>query len=321
MRRRTFFDTGWLSSHLFLAALGCAAPNVAQNERVAIRPRHGATDSALVVIHPATLCGITIRDESGAIVDRDTTYGEDTPTDMTRRVPDAPWEVREGENVAILFTAVAMPAGHYTLVEQAWSDDWEVLSRRSGDGERLARTNCDTNLHSERLRFPFRIESGRVTLLALPGGKVGFEELGKLGPAADDPYVVLSARSWFGDVRRARDATRAALAAGQRTPRDGYDIYPACDGMTSVVRSTGTPVPWDRSLDVPTSERRFRPPILTGSLHATGFGRGCVRRYAYVLLISDPTALDAALDAAGAWLVKEDLAGEIGIVVTVLPEP
>jgi hypothetical protein len=40
-----------------------------------------------------------------------------------------------------------------------------------------------------------------------------------------------------------------------------------------------------------------------------------------VLLISDPKALDAALEAAGAWLVKEDLAGEIGIVVTVLPEP
>ena len=321
MRRGTIFGRRWLSCHVFIATLGCAAPGFVPDERVAIRPRTGPNDSALVVIHPATLCGLTIRDESGKVVDRDNTFGEDTPMDMTRRVPDAPWELREGNDVATLFTAVAMPAGHYTLVAQAWSDDWEVLSRRSVDGERLARTDCDTNLRSESLRLPFRIESGRVTLLALPKGTVGFEELGKLGAAADDPYVVLSARSWFGDVRRARDATRAALAARQRQPRDGYDIYPACDGMTSVVRSTGTPVPWDRSLEVRTSERRFRPPILTRALHATGFGRGCVRRFAYVLLISDPKALDAALEAAGAWLVREDLAGEIGIVVTMLPEP
>ncbi len=321
MRRETIFDGRWLRCLALAAAFGCAAPGVVLDERVAIRPRSGPNDSALVVIHPATLCGLTIHDESGKLVDHDDTYGEDTPMDMTRRVPDAPWELHEGNGVATLFTAVAMPAGHYTLVEQAWSDDWEVLSRRSGDGDRLARTDCDTSLHTEALRLPFRIETGRVTLLALPGGVVGFEELGKLGAAADDPYVVLSARTWFGDVRRARDRTRAVLAARQRQPRDGYDVYPSCDGMTSVVRATGTPVPWDRSLDVSTSERRFRPPILTHSLHATGFGRGCVRRFAYVLLISDPKALEAALDAAGAWLVREDLAGEIGIVVTALPEP
>src|SRR5262245_4244538 len=129
MQRRTVFDRNWLR-FAFLAAFGCAAPTVVQNEKVAIRPRTSENDSALVVIHPATLCGITIRDESGALVDHDTTYGEDTPMDMTRRVPDAPWEVREGPSVATLFTAVAMPAGRYTLIGQAWSDDWQVLSRR-----------------------------------------------------------------------------------------------------------------------------------------------------------------------------------------------
>jgi hypothetical protein len=311
----------WLASIVLVGAVGCAARAVVRDERVAIRPRTGASDSALVVIHPATVCGFTIRDESRGLVDRDATFGEGTPIDITRRVPDAAWEVLPGGSVATVFTAVAMPPGRYTLVGQASSDDWEVLSRRSGDGARLARTNCDGKLEPQPLRLAFRIEAGQVTLLSLPRGTVGFEELRKLGSAADDPYVMVAAGSWFPEVRRARDRTRRTLSARQRQPRDGYDVYPSCDGMTSVVRTTGAPVPWDASLEVIVGERRFRPPVLTTSLHATGFGRGCVRRYAFVLLISDAKELDAAVEAAGAWLVAGDRAGEIAILVTAVPVP
>ena len=295
-------------------------PAVVPEERVAIRPRRSEDDSALVVIHPATVCGLTIRDDSGGLVDRDTTWGDGAPVDMTRRVPDAAWEVPDGRDIATVFTAVAIPPGRYTLVGQLWSDDWEVLSRRSGDGARLARTDCDGDLHHRDLRLPFRIEAGKVTLLAVPEGPVGFEELRALGAAADDPFVVLAARSWFGDVRRARNATRAALAARQRQPREGYDVYPSCDGITAVVRTTGTPVPWDASLDPVARQRRVRLPVLTQSLNATGYGRGCVRRFALVLLITDESARDAAVEAAGNWLVAKNYAGEIDVLVTELPE-
>jgi hypothetical protein len=308
---------------LLLAVLegaGCSMPAVLPEERVAIRPRKGDDDSALVVIHPATVCGLTIRDESGTLVDRDTTWGDAAPVDMTRRVPDAAWEVPDGRAIATVFTALAVPPGRYTLVGQVWSDDWEVLPRRSGDGARLARTNCDGALHRQKLRLPFRIEAGQVTLLAVPEGTVGFDELRALGAAADDPFVVLAARSWFPDVRQARNATRAALAARQRQPRDGYDVYPSCDGVTAVVRTTGTPVPWDGSLEHDARERRVRLPILTESLNATGYGRGCVRRFALVLLITDENAHDAAVNAAGAWLAAKNYAGEIDVLVTEFPE-
>jgi hypothetical protein len=295
-------------------------PAVVPEERVAIRPRSGDDDSALIVIHPATVCGLIIRDESGVLADRDTTWGEGAPVDMTRRVPDAAWEVPDGPPIATVFTAVAIPPGRYTLVGQAWSDDWEVLPRRSADGARLARTDCDGNLHRQALRLPFRIEAGRVTLLAVPSGAVGFDELRALGAAADDPYVVLAARSWFPEVRKARHALRAELAARQRQPRDGYDVYPSCDGVTAVVRTTGTPVPWDGSLVANARERRVRLPVLTRSLNATGFGRGCVRRFALVLLITEEDARDAAVEAAGAWLVAKNYSGEIDVLVTVLPK-
>jgi hypothetical protein len=159
-----------------------------------------------------------------------------------------------------------------------------------------------------------------VTLLAVPDGSVGFEELRALGAAADDPFVVLAAGSWFSDVRKARSAMRATLAARQRQPRDGYDVYPACDGVTAVVRTTGAPVPWDTSLEPHARQTRVRLPILTQSLNATGYGRGCVRRFALVLLITDETARDAAVEAAGAWLVAKNYAGEIDVLVTKLPE-
>jgi hypothetical protein len=311
----------WFAFFVLVGVAGCAAPAVVQNPRVAIRPRAGASDSALVVIHPATVCGFTIRAESRSLVDRDATFGEDVPIDITRRVPDGAWEVLPGGSVATVFTAVAMPPGRYTLVGQASSDDWELLSRRSGDGARLARTNCDGKLEPRPLRLAFRVETGQVTLLSLPRGAVGFEELRKLGSAADDPYVMVAAGSWFPQVRRARERTRRALSARQRQPRDGYDVYPSCDGMTSVVRTTGAAVSWDASLETVVGERRFRPPVLTRSLHATGFGRGCVRRYAFVLLISDPKELDAAVEAAGAWLVAGDHAGEIAILVSAVPVP
>lgn len=299
---------------------GCTMPAVVPEERVAIRPRERDDDSALVVIHPATVCGLTIRDESGTLVDRDTTWGDGAPIDMTRRVPDAAWEVPDGREIATVFTAVAIPPGRYTLVGQVWSDAWEVLARRSGDGARLARTDCDGALHRQELRLPFRIEAGRVTLLAVPGGTVGFEEFRALGAAADDPYVVLAARSWFPEVRQARNAMRASLLARQRQPRDGYDVYPSCDGVTAVVRTTGTPVPWDDSLESSARERRVRLPVLTESLNATGYGRGCVRRFALVLLITDESARDAAVEAAGAWLVAKNYAGEIDVLVTELPD-
>jgi hypothetical protein len=159
-----------------------------------------------------------------------------------------------------------------------------------------------------------------VTLLAVPDGSGGFEELRALGAAADDPFVVLAAGSWFSDVRKARSAMRATLAARQRQPRDGYDVYPACDGVTAVVRTTGAPVPWDTSLEPHARQTRVRLPILTQSLNATGYGRGCVRRFALVLLITDETARDAAVEAAGAWLVAKNYAGEIDVLVTKLPE-
>jgi hypothetical protein len=46
-----------------------------------------------------------------------------------------------------------------------------------------------------------------------------------------------------------------------------------------------------------------------------------LRRYAFVLLISDAKELDAAVEAAGAWLVAGDRAGEIAILVTAVPVP
>jgi hypothetical protein len=159
-----------------------------------------------------------------------------------------------------------------------------------------------------------------VTLLAAPEGPVGFEELRALGAAADDPYVVLAAQSWFPDVRQARNAMRSALAARQRQPRDGYDVYPSCDGVTAVVRTMGTPVPWDASLEPSARQKRVRLPVLTESLNATGYGRGCVRRFALVLLITDESARDAAVEAAGTWLVARNHAGEIDVLVAEVPD-
>ena len=92
--------------------------------------------------------------------------------------------------------------------------------------------------------------------------------------------------------------------------------------MTAVVRSAGTPLEWDSGLPDDPAERRrlLRPGFPIRSVHATGFRRGCVRPVGYSLMISDPNELEPAVRAVGEWMVREDRAGEIDIVVSAIPQ-
>jgi len=139
--------------------------------------------------------------------------------------------------------------------------------------------------------------------------------------AAGDALIQERVGSWYPAIDRARKARFRELVAQQREPHDGYDVYPACDHKTAVVRMTGQPAQWETSLETPGTGRahRYRPGFAIPSMHATGFGGGCVRPWAYHVMFSNAAELPSAVEHVGRWLVENDVAGEVDLVISAMP--
>jgi len=234
-------------------------------------------------------------------------------------MPGPEWQVHHSGHPSRLFTVFAFPPGRYELVEVASTEDWDEVDAEHRPP--LARTDCSGHLDRRRVRMPFRIDPGKLTLLALDSGPVGFDDLTALRIAAGDTLVRERVGSWYPSVDRARGARFRELVASQREPRDGYDVYPSCDHKTAVVRNVGTPVQWEKFPETGSASgtEYYRPVFGIGSVHATGFGGGCVRPWAYHLMLTDSSQLSAGTQAVGAWLVENDLAGEVDLVMSGIP--
>jgi hypothetical protein len=212
-----------------------------------------------------------------------------------------------------------MPPGSYEVVGYATSDGWGELD--SGSGPSLGETDCNGELDWHTVRLPFRIVAGKITLLSIPGGPVSFTDLNRMLHAPNDPLVHHASASWFPAIKQARKDRKAELAASRRQARAGYDVHPDCDGRTAIVRNTGVPFGWyaDAGNDANREEFRYRARFAIQSVHATGFGAGCVRDLAFVLFLTDPSAVEPATRAIGEWLVRENLSGEVDLVVSPVP--
>jgi hypothetical protein len=285
---------------------------------VAVRPRQGGIDSGLVLSYPATICSVTLHDETGRLHDRRPPGDDPMPIDMTRALPNHLHRRWSSGALEALLTVVALPAGRYTLTAYATSDDFDELA--TADGPR-ARTDC-SSVTTHAVRFPLRVETGRLTLLDLPGAKVDFPALRTMASALHNPHVASAVASWLPAVRRTGSARHRELAEQQRQRRDGYDLYPHCDGKIAIVRRSGKPFDWyDRPHDE-AARRSFRAmarthaPSLARSVHATGFGSGCVTPLAFVYLLTDPKELEPLARELGQMMAAEDLAGEIDLVLT-----
>jgi hypothetical protein len=308
-------------SLLAAALLGCGAPAVVEHGAVAIRPPRDGGDSALVLSYPATLCTVTLRDENERLYDLEDRIESTARVDMTRAVPNNPWSIIGGAPAALL-TVLAMPPGRYTVTAYSTSDDWDELA--PDDRGPRARTDCTGALETHATHLPLRIERGKLTLLDLPKGAVDYPELRTVSFALHNPYVTSTVGPWLPRIRQTGSAMHRELAARQRQRRDGYDLYPHCDGKVAVVRKAGKPFEWYGRPDDEAARRRFRhetAPLPGRSIHATGFGSGCVEPRAFVYLLTDPAELEPLSRALGEMMVREDLAGEIDLVVTGIPSP
>ena len=304
---------------LSLVVFGCTPPVVEREPSVASRPRRGGGDSALVVLYDSRSCALTIRDRNGKLRDRLVELDRVTPIDMTRETPSARWYVQNSGYPSQLATVIALPPGRYAVVSHTTTDDWSEL-----EGERGAargETDCSSPDAPRTLALPFRIEPERLTLIALPTGAMNFDQLRRLSAALHEPITKAALASWLPAITSTARAHHAALAAKLRERRDGYDVYRNCDGRAAVVRNEGTPFAWYENWDDKPELERFRaraqPPV--ASVHATGFGVGCVRELAFHVSLSDPAELGRAIEAAGAFLVRENLSGEIDLDVTPVP--
>jgi len=238
---------------------------------------------------------------------------------MKRAMPGPNWQVHRSGVPSRLFTAITFPPGAYELIDYATTESWEPVN---GSLPPMGHTKCDGKLDHHAVRLAFRIAPNQVALLALPNGPVTFEDLSAIGAAGNDQPIRGTVGAWYPAIERARQAAFAELVARQRQPRGGYDVYPSCDGRTAVVRQTGAPAPWETpaTADTTADPHHYRPSFPIRSVHATGFGAGCVRPGSYVVMLSDVNELDAASRAVGDWLVKENVAGEIDLVVTPIPQ-
>jgi hypothetical protein len=298
--------------------VGCAAPLLVENGAVAVRARRSAIDSALVLSYPATICSVTLRDETGRLRDQRQRHDDPAPLDMTRALPNHPHRRPTAARPDSLLTVLALPAGRYTVIAYATSTDFDEID--TPDGPR-ARTDC-SSVTTQMARLPVRIEPGRLTLLDLPAARLDFPALRTMASALSNAHVASAVESWLSDIRRTGSARHRELAERQRQRRDGYDLYPHCDGKIAIVRRSGKPFDWyDRPHDEAArrsfhARARAHAPILTRSVHATGFGNGCVAPLAFVYLLTDPAELEPLARSLGEMLAVEDLAGEIDLVLT-----
>jgi hypothetical protein len=305
-----------VSSVLALAALGCVAPALVREGAVAVRPRQDDSDSALVLSHTATVCNVTLRDESGRLHDVEQRTKGDVVVDMTRDLPNEPWRSR-GEPPSVV-TVLALPPGRYTLTEYSTSAEWDELDPSTDPPQ--VHTDCDASLTRRKTRLPLRIEPGKLTILDLQGGEVTFDTLRRMSSALHRVPERSALASWAHAVRHVGSAMHRELAARRRKPQNGYDLYPDCDGKLAVVRTAGKPFDWYARPDDGAARERFRmkarASVSADSVVATGFGNGCVKALALVYLLTDQRQLEPLARALGEMMVAEDLAGEIDLVLT-----
>ena len=302
-----------------VAALACSSPAIVHDSRVAIRQRTGDDDSALVVAYDARVCSLTFRDPTGTLGDLREEDSKRVPTEMAREMPGPEWEMENSGYPSHLFTVFAFPPGHYEIVEIASTEAWEELEGEPPPPRAV--THCDGRLKRQRVQMPFRIDRGQVTLIGVPNGPASFDNLTTFRLPTHFELIRERVGSWFPSIARASHARFRELAASQRQPRNGYDVYPACNHKTAVVRNTGTQADWERGLDSGMGRHGpyGRPIFGIPSVHATGFGRGCVRKWAYHLMLTDALEVPAGIEAVGAWLVEQDIAGEVDLMVTGIP--
>jgi hypothetical protein len=286
----------------------CARPEIVPDARVAVRSRSGSSDSALIVVHDTSICSVTLRDESGALRDHERVGLDMVAIDLTRDLARTPVPRSSLSRKKWLFTPIALPSGRYRVDAYLDADEHGT---------------CNGELPERPVRLPFRIETGEVTLLSLPHGRTDFVALRRLRAAERDEHLQASFRSWLPAVQRARRATFRSLVQRIRSPRRGYDVYRGCDGRTAVVRTSGARFDWYDEPNDRTARHRFRhrAALPIRSAHATGFGAGCVERYAFVYLLSDPRELETATRLAGEFLARADLAGEIDLIMMPVPVP
>jgi hypothetical protein len=304
-----------------LSAVGCAHV-VHQDARVAVRARAAPADQAVAIFHGSLVCSFTIRDLSGELHDEEERRGGMLPVTMTRAVPDSPWWIEDSARGANLVTVIAMPPGRYELVSYTEARGWQEGTDENGQATGL--TNCPRRWRLDRreAQLPFEIRAGEVTLLPVPGGTAADWVMHRLRFVLDHvpaPDVREMLQSWKPGILNAEERSHAAFLARIRQVRDGYDVYPACNGhdTAAVVASAGTPFPWyGKGNDTPAVTERFRrgAGAVVPAQRGSGFGASCVdRRGAFQIYLSSPNDLNAAVRAAGEWMVREGMQGEIDL--------
>jgi hypothetical protein len=298
-----------------LALTACSPVPIQEEPRVGLRAHADGTDQGIVLIYDAVICDVTLRDDTGALHDLRGDGAARAPIDMTRSLPDFWWGVQDSAAGATLLTVLGTPPGRYTIVGYREADGWDTAHTTTGS--LVGHTNCShRSLASRQVHVELDVRAGEVALAALPRGEVGFSELTSILFAKTDPWVGATAGTWLPSIDRAATDKHASLVSAQRQPRTGYAVYPSCDGETAVVRENGTPMP-------PAREARDLVLSHVGqvrSLHAHGIGAGCVlRRATVVVVLWDPLELDRAVTALGEWLVRDNLAGEVDVMLSAEP--
>jgi hypothetical protein len=173
------------------------------------------------------------------------------------------------------------------------------------NGRATGATHCPRRWHLDRhaTQLPFEVHAGEVALLDHV-----YE------PEAREMLAI-----WKREILRAEDEFHRTFLAAIRQARDGYDLYPLCTGpmMTAVVRTEGNPFPWYGNYK-PDVIEPFRASVPATGTSGTGFGAACVetRRGAFHLYLVSDADRERTARAAGEWMARENLQGEIDVIVT-----
>lgn len=289
-----------------MMACASASPreiHVRPDERVPFSP------TGAVLVYEANVCALSVRARA-------------TGKEFRRFVPDAGWEIQNSGRASVLMTALPLEPGHYRVTALFEADSW----RETDDGgPAYGYTGCrNRGLDERRVDIPFAVEKDRITLLAVPEGPLDFVGLDRARLAMGDPSVTDAIGGWFAAIRDAIRARHAELVASRREAHEGYDVYRDCDGKTAVVRTTGSPFPFVADPDNAGLRDEFRGRALAGfrrvhSVHAHGFGAACTGGYSFAVMMYDASELERAIEGVGAWLVQNDLRGEIDIIIAGIP--
>jgi hypothetical protein len=230
-------------------------------------------------------------------------------------LPDRPYQAFNGRTELLAVTP--LPPGHYVISAVTAG---KPIGPIETDYYVNSYTDCSSRRATRPVHIEFDVAANAVTLLSLPEGPI---DLVRSFTLSFDREASGREAAWLPAIEDAKRTLRAKLIAARRESHEGYDVYRDCGWIlpaVAVVRMEGRPLPLSEKPADPLAVREAdakASAAIPAASYLAGTGEPCVDKHHVSITVVDEAHLEEAVREAAAWLVHDDIRGEVTIEVEI----